>query len=1466
MIDYLFSLPALFLFGSALFSLGLAIYVFTRRRAPGATALGVLALLIAEWSLTYGLEVASSDLPSIIFWGQLKYIGIAFTPFLWLLFAVLYTRQENLIHRLPTIYLLGILPLITSILALTNSAHGLIWRETFLEPMDDFIVLGVEYGLWFWAHFAFSYLFLLVGTVTILRGLPRMKGLSRAQIRALFLAVILPWLGNVIYFVTSPAIDPTPFVFSATVIVLGWAIFGYRLTDIAPIARELILDSLREGVIVLDLQRRIVDVNAYAARFIGLAPSQIVGKSTTEVLTPWQPVWQKFQEVIEAEEVIEVGSGEAIRRLGFRISPLRDERGALVGQLVTFWETDKAVPARTSVRISEPLTQPLPALQGQASIEPGSENRLWRSVQTFFLPEPLSTQDAKNANSLWTQTIERTLTGILRFGALLGSVGLLTFAAILAQSAPSLLYVVSDHFIYLQALIFSVLWWLAFARRLPFSFRSGVLLFLIYGLTFNEAMNYGYSAEAFVFLAAFMAVSGLLLSVRGGVRALVIGLVSMAALGFLIATKAFHPFAVSPEIQAPPPSIESLLSSMAALTAVMAGLFIAMNTLKSSLHRSFAQETQTRNLLQQERDLLEQRVRERTAELREARDLALRSRDELRTYYQAIEQSGNSIVITDPQGVIEYVNPFFEKATGYSIQEVLGKTSRILKSGNQSPEFYSRLWKALANGETWQGEFLNRRKNGSLYWELATIAPVKDEQGKISRYVAIKEDVTAQKELRETLARQNEYLAALQTITLELLDRRDRQELLDNLLQRARDTLNASLGAIALWENEQLVFRAVPKDRQDLYGQIVSREVYPLVWEAIAKRQPVVVENYFEKYGEYQIQPGQSLHAVADFPIISGNQVLGVIALGRIEHEKPFTASQVEFGQSLAQIAALILDNANLYDSALHELEERKRIQASLEASEQEQRALASILQTGMKEEPLEAILFSALGHLLSINWLGLEAKGGIFLKDPQSDTLLLMVERNLSPEICSLCQRVEFGKCHCGRAALTRQLQFSSQMDDLHEITCEGIPDHGHYNIPILSGEQVLGVIVLYLPAGYAYDERDARFLQSFASTLSNIVRRKRTEDLLRESETRFRQIVENASDVIYRMDERGRMTYVNPVGLRLFGYEREEEALGRPFSDFAAPQWRSRVKAFYKRQALQQQENTYYEFAAQTQDRREIWLGQNVQIIRSENQVIGFQAVARDITELKETQQALEEARDQALEASRFKSQLVSRISHELRTPLGGILGYAELLHQGALGELLEEQLDAASNIVASANYLNLMINELLDQTQIEARAVKIHLATFEPAILLRSVQANMTILAFNKGLQFIPELDPALPSPLVGDERRLQQVLINLAGNAIKFTQEGQVQVSLLRLSDSEWAMRIADTGAGIPGEAQEYIFDPFRQVDNTITRDNRGTGLGLSITKQLVELMGGRIELESEVGRGSTFTVILPLQIP
>jgi signal transduction histidine kinase len=236
---------------------------------------------------------------------------------------------------------------------------------------------------------------------------------------------------------------------------------------------------------------------------------------------------------------------------------------------------------------------------------------------------------------------------------------------------------------------------------------------------------------------------------------------------------------------------------------------------------------------------------------------------------------------------------------------------------------------------------------------------------------------------------------------------------------------------------------------------------------------------------------------------------------------------------------------------------------------------------------------------------------------------------------------------------------------------------------------------------------------------------------------------------------------------------------------------------------------------------------------------------------------------ARDQALAASRLKTELLAKVSHELRTPLAAILGLAEVLDLGVYGPISGKQQQTVAQIIDSAQYLTGLVNELLDQAQLEAGKLKLDMRPFAPADVLDHTVAKLSVLAQAKGLTLTAGMAADVPETLSGDPARVQQVLVNLVSNAIKFTQAGTVQVRLYRPDAIYWAMEVSDTGPGIPFEAQAYIFEPFRQVDGSMTRAHIGAGLGLSIVKQLTTLMGGQVTLESEVGRGSTFTVQLPL---
>ena len=243
-----------------------------------------------------------------------------------------------------------------------------------------------------------------------------------------------------------------------------------------------------------------------------------------------------------------------------------------------------------------------------------------------------------------------------------------------------------------------------------------------------------------------------------------------------------------------------------------------------------------------------------------------------------------------------------------------------------------------------------------------------------------------------------------------------------------------------------------------------------------------------------------------------------------------------------------------------------------------------------------------------------------------------------------------------------------------------------------------------------------------------------------------------------------------------------------------------------------------------------------------------------------------ALERARRnerEAIEASNFKSQLIARISHELRTPLGAILGLTEMLDCAVCGPLSAEQRQVTLKIVRNAQRLNRLVAQLLDQSYFESGKLKLKTEEFSPRAIVENVVAVLRPAVEGKGLLFEADAADTLPDTVIGDSGRVEQILYHLVENALKFTTIGSIDVRAYRPNDGQWVMQVTDTGIGIPEEAQGYIFDPFRQVDESVTREYGGFGLGLTVVKQLVTLMGGEVTLESEVGRGSTFRVSLPL---
>ncbi|ABK99669.1 hybrid sensor histidine kinase/response regulator [Pelobacter propionicus] len=373
----------------------------------------------------------------------------------------------------------------------------------------------------------------------------------------------------------------------------------------------------------------------------------------------------------------------------------------------------------------------------------------------------------------------------------------------------------------------------------------------------------------------------------------------------------------------------------------------------------------------------------------------------------------------------------------------------------------------------------------------------------------------------------------------------------------------------------------------------------------------------------------------------------------------------------------------------------------------------------------------------------------------------------------------------------------------------------------------------------------------------------RQRADDSLRRSEERYRSLVELSPDAVF-INLKNRIVFVNPAAVRLFGAASAQQLLGKSPFDLMHPDCHDVIRARIEQQRAGQ--------IAQLIEEKVLRLDSSVIDVEvsaaplNTEEGTAFQVILRDISDRKRAEQALATAKEQAEAASRAKSEFLANMSHEIRSPMNGIMGMAQLMEYT---ELTDEQREYLNVIRSSSHGLLSLINNILDLSKIEAGKIELERSDFSLRASIDDIVKAHLSQIHDKGLTIRTDIPAAAPDTLIGDQLRLKQILLNLLGNAIKFTCRGGIGISVAvsERRDERVRLRIdvTDTGIGIPTDAMERIFKPFTQADSSTTRQYGGTGLGLSICSRLAELMDGKITVESREGSGSTFSVHLPFAV-
>src|SRR3954469_9721727 len=354
-----------------------------------------------------------------------------------------------------------------------------------------------------------------------------------------------------------------------------------------------------------------------------------------------------------------------------------------------------------------------------------------------------------------------------------------------------------------------------------------------------------------------------------------------------------------------------------------------------------------------------------------------------------------------------------------------------------------------------------------------------------------------------------------------------------------------------------------------------------------------------------------------------------------------------------------------------------------------------------------------------------------------------------------------------------------------------------------------------------------------------------------LKEAEARATSLLEAQGDLIVRRDNGGRVTYVNDAYCALAGTARDA-LLGTTVALTSLRQGRASTLPDGTRLRDEQ---------IMTADGPRWIAWRDVVVWTEKAEHAEVQSVGRDVTDRIEAERALADARDAAEAASGAKSRFLAMVSHEIRTPLNGILGMAGLLQDTPL---TAEQTTYVKATVTSGTALLSLIEEILDFSKVEAGKLELEMHPFSLVAMVEDIVELLGPRAQAKGLEIASDVDERLPKRVIGDATRLRQVLLNLAGNAIKFTETGGVGVSVeTGPNDDEIVFEVRDTGIGIAPEQQTRIFHEFEQADGGSARKFGGTGLGLAISRRIVERMDGRLEVESKAGDGSIFRAVVPL---
>jgi PAS domain S-box-containing protein len=833
------------------------------------------------------------------------------------------------------------------------------------------------------------------------------------------------------------------------------------------------------------------------------------------------------------------------------------------------------------------------------------------------------------------------------------------------------------------------------------------------------------------------------------------------------------------------------------------------------------------------------------------REAALRKQ-----FFDLFEDSTDAIYTLDLDYRITSWNRAAELLTGFTRDEMLTKKlSDLLAPGSFERATEMLCQKLQGQASTTYEIELVAKDGRRIPLEICT--RLIEKKGKVVGVQGAARDISERKKAQEALRRRDAILEAVSFAAQQLLLVADWKEAIESVLARLGEATGVSRVHIFKNHSGRNGELLTSQQREWVAPGIVpgiknpKHQGYP--WEAgglgswaAAFRQGQVIQFHVANLPEQQRQlfEPQGIRSRISVPIFVDREWWGFMGFSDCREEREWSPPETEALRAAAGTLGAVI-HRQLSQEALR-LDEA-RLEALLKLSQMSEGSPQQIADFALEQ-----------GILLTKSKLGL---------------LALSNEDGSGPTVRS-CSHAAMEKCALGEKQSSLSLPsvglWGEALRQRRPIIVndysaayppeKGCPErhvdiHRFLCIPVLEHESVVAVVGV-ANKDQEYDEPDVRQLTLLMDGVWKLIRQKQAEDALRSSERRYRLLFERNMAGVFRTTLDGRFIDCNESFAQILGYSspaevlrhRAQEVYGTPGDRDAFLSWLKEHKAV-----------TSYEVCLRRKDGSRAWVLENSSLVeRGDGATPEIEGTLIDITERKRAEEEWRQAKEAAEAANRAKSEFLANVSHEIRTPLNGVVGMTELALDTPLSPEQHEYLEA---IKSSADSLLRVINDILDFSKIEACKLDFDSVEFRLPDTLGDALRSLAFQAQQKGLDLCLETSPAVPAILQGDPGRLRQIILNLLGNAIKFTDQGEVVLTVQKESQNpenvSLHFSVRDTGIGIPPEKQQLVFEPFAQADGSTKRRFTGTGLGLTICQRLVQMMGGKIWLESEVGKGSTF---------